>query len=433
MKFTNPFSRSAPETKESAAGATMVMNPGQPVWTPRDYGSLARESYMQNVIAYQSINKIGEAVGIVKWTAWRGDIEVTESPLLDLIRQPNPHQSYADLAMAKVAYKLLSGNNYDERVTVQGVAKELYTHRPDRMTVTLDAAGQVSQFTYKVNGKTTVWPGAGRDIEDIQHSKLFHPLNDVYGMSAVEAGAFAIDQNNEGMAWVQALLQNSARPSGALVVQKDASGSYSDLSDENFNRLKTQIEEQYSGASNAGRPMLLEGGLDWKAMGVSPHDMQIIESNNAAARNIALAFGVPPQLLGIPGDNTYSNYQEARLAFWEDTVLPMVKTIGADWSRWLGPMFGGLELRPDFDHIPAIADKRATMFDMANNATFLTLDERRELAGFTPVGDANGGNAIKDRDAMQPATEAPSDDDIKAMAKLVGYEEKSFAPLKVMK
>lgn len=428
MKLPNPFKRSAHpvEAKESAAAATMVMNPGQPVWTPRDYASLARESYVMNVIAYQAVNKVGEAVGSVKWTTWRGDTEVTESALLDLIRQPNPQQSYADLAMAKVGYKLLSGNNYDERVVVGGEARELYTQRPDRMTVTMDGAGEVSKYTYKVNGKETVWPGQGRDVDDILHSKLFHPLNDVYGLGAVEPGAFAIDQSNEGMAWVQALLQNSARPSGALVSGKD-----SPLSDDNFNRLKVQIDEQYSGAANAGRPMLLEGGLDWKAMGLSPTDMGIIDSNNAAARNIALAFGVPPQLLGIPGDNTYSNYQEARLAFWEDTVIPMVKSIGTEWTRWLGPMFGGLELRPDFDHIPAIADKRKTMFDTAQQATFLTLDERRKLAGFTPVGPAAGGDMIQDRDSMAPPESQPSDEDLKAMAKIAGYEWKG--DLKVVK
>lgn len=416
------------ETKDSATASVMVVNPGQPVWTPRNYKQLADEAYVKNVIANQSINKIGEAVGSVKWTAWRGDSEVIQSPLLDLIRQPNPKQSYAELAMAKVGYKLLSGNSYDERIMVGGVPKELYTLRPDRMTVTVDASGQVAKFTYKVNGKEAAWTGA--DVADILHSKQFHPTNDIYGLGAVEPGAFAIDQNNEGMAWMQALIQNSARPSGALVM-KDTNGS---LGEEQFNRLKAQIEEQYSGPSNAGRPMLLEGGLDWKSMGLSPTDMGIIEANNAAARNIALAFGVPPQLLGIPGDNTYSNYQEARLAFWEDTVIPMAQAIGEEWSRWLGPLFGGLTLRPDFDHVPAVADKRKSMFEMAQKATFLSLDERRELAGFEPVGPANGGDIIADRDGASGQGEPElAPEDFKAMAKLAGYDEKITPPLKAVK
>jgi HK97 family phage portal protein len=213
---------------------------------------------------------------------------------------------------------------------------------------------------------------------------MFNPLDDWYGMSPVEASAYSIDQHNEAMQWMQALLQNSARPSGAMVM-----GNNETLSDEAFNRLKSQIDEQYSGSRNAGRPMMLEGGLDWKPMGLSPTDMGIIEAKNAAARDIALGFGVPPQLLGIPGDNTYSNYAEARLAFWEDTVVPLLDWVAQDWSEWLTG--GELMLKPDLDQIPAIVEKRQTLWDMADRATDLTINERRELKGYKPI---EGGDAL---------------------------------------
>jgi HK97 family phage portal protein len=213
----------------------------------------------------------------------------------------------------------------------------------------------------------------------VRHLKLFNPLDDWYGMSPIEAGAYSIDQHNEAMAWMQALLQNSARPSGALVVSNGNT-----LSDDNFQRLKAQIEEQYSGSGNAGRPMLLEGGLDWKAMGLSPTDMGIIESKYSSARDVALALGVPPQLLGIPGDNTYSNYAEARLAFWEDTALPMLDMIVQDWNAWLAAPYG-VEIRADVDSIPAIADKRSKLWDMANTSTDLTINERRAMKGYQPI------------------------------------------------
>jgi HK97 family phage portal protein len=204
-------------------------------------------------------------------------------------------------------------------------------------------------------------------------------------MSPIEAGSYAIDQNNEAMNWMQALLQNSARPSGALTVKDSGT-----LSDENFNRLKAQIEEQYSGSSNAGRPMLLEGGLDWQQMGLSPTDMGIIEVKFSSARDVALAFGVPPQLLGIPGDNTYSNYAEARLAFWEDTALPLLQMIVNDWNAWLGSIYG-VEIKPDIDSIPAIAEKRLSMWQMADQSQDLTINERRALKGYGPI---EGGDTL---------------------------------------
>ena len=71
------------------------------------------------------------------------------------------------------------------------------------------------------------------------------------------------------------------------------------LSAEQYDRLVSEIEAHHQGARNAGRPMLLEGGLDWKPMGFSPSDMEFYQTKEAAAREIAIAFGVPPMLIGI--------------------------------------------------------------------------------------------------------------------------------------
>ena len=85
---------------------------------------------------------------------------------------------------------------------------------------------------------------------------------------------------------------------------------------------------------------MLEGGLDWKPMGLTPKDMDFLEAKNAAAREIALAFGVPPMLLGIPGDNTYSNYQEANRAFYRLTVLPLLSRTLASLGALACPALG---------------------------------------------------------------------------------------------
>lgn len=406
MKLFDAFRRA--ETKESAVAATMVLSPGQAVWTPRDYASFAKEAYVRNVVAYQCINKIGEAVGSVKWSAWRGETEVTETPLLDLIARPNPKQTTASYLMERVGYEMISGNAYQERVTVGQEPRELYNLRPDRMKVIPDANGHVRQYEYAVGGRKVRFDVDEAGDADIWHSKLFHPLHDWYGLSPVEAGTYGVDQHNEAMAWVQALLQNSARPSGALK-------SEDELSDDQFARLKAQIEEQYTGAKNGGRPMLLESGLDWVGMGFSPADMEIIETKNSAARDIALAFGVPPMMLGIPGDNTYSNYQEARLAFWEDTVIPLTTRIADEWTIWLGPKFGDLEVRPELDQIPAIADKKQTLFEIAGKAMFLTVDEQRELVGYGPL-EGGQGNQLPQRTPVQPEPDA------KTIAAVLGYK-----------
>jgi HK97 family phage portal protein len=321
MKFTDMFRAKAQpvvETKESATAATLVMSPGQAAWSVDTNAKLyAHEAYQKNVIAYRAVSAIAEAIASVPWTAWRGDGEVTQSPLLDLIAQPNPGMSGREYMEAKVSYLMITGNAYEEQVTATGnLPRELYVHRSDRMTVVPGPRGVPIGYVYDINGRKTKWdvdPDTQKSA--IMHTKLFNPLDDWYGQSPARAGTYAIDQHNESMAWMQALLQNSARPSGALVMKDGET-----LSDENYARLKAQTEEQYQGAKNAGRPMLLEGGLEWQAMGASPKDMLALDTKYSAARDIALAWGVPPQLLGIPGDNTYANYAEARLAFWEDTI-----------------------------------------------------------------------------------------------------------------
>ncbi len=422
------------ETKESRTGAILVQTPGQPVWTPKNYKSFAREGYSQNVIAYQSINRIAEAVASIEWTAWRGDVELSESPLLDLIRKPNPLQSGYDFMIAKIGYLMISGNSYDERVMVGGSPRELYTHRPDRMKVIPSKSGIPAGYIYKTDtGQIQFDFDAIKMTGDLRHMKLFNPVNDWYGQSPIEAGAYGVDQHNESMQWIQALLQNSARPSGALQTAPDK-----DLSEEQFNRLKTQMETQYAGAGNAGRPMLLEGGLTWQQMGLSPSDMAVLETKYSAARDVSLAFGVPPQLLGIPGDNTYSNYAEARLSFYEDTVIPLVTRVAMDWTNWLGPAFGDVELRPDLDAIPAIAEKRNALWMMADASLDLTINERRHLKGFEPV---NGGDVLMVEASKIPLGDAglslddltdDDDDEIedqtlisKAIARMVGYASKA--------
>ena len=134
--------------------------------------------------------------------------------------------------------------------------------------------------------------------------------------------------------------------------------------------------------------------------------MGIIDAKYSAARDVALAFGVPPQLLGIPGDNTYSNYAEARLSFWEDTVLPLLDMIVQDWNAWLAAPYG-VELRPNIDDIPAIADKRTKLWDMANMSTDLTINERRAMKGFEPI---EGGDVVLVSAAQVPLNDMSGGD-----------------------
>jgi HK97 family phage portal protein len=390
-----------PEVKASRAARLIALESGgRARWTPRDYAALAREGYTKNAIVHRAVRLTAEAVGAVSFVLYDGANELTAHPMLDLVTRPNPRQDGPAFLEAIAAHLMLSGNAYVEAVSLNGegatssgryLPRELYALRPDRMKVVPGPDGWPAAFDYTVSGNTVRFAqdGSAGAVPPILHLTLFNPLDDYYGLSPLEAAAIAVDTHNAAAHWNKALLDNAARPSGALVY---AAAEGAVLNDTQFERLKKELEGQYQGAANAGRPLLLEGGLDWKAMSLTPKDMDFMEAKHSAAREIALAFGVPPMLLAIPGDNTYSNYQEANRVFYRQSVLPLANRIGSALAQWLAPGFGGaLTMSIDTDRIEALAMDRAALWERVTKAPFLTVNEKRQATGY---GAVPGGDVV---------------------------------------
>lgn len=383
------------ERKASSIGPLLALAaPGRLALMPRRYDTFAEEGYRNNVVVYRAVNEVSRGLAAIPWRLFqRNDTAIATHPLLQLLARPNPAMGRGEFFEAVVGFLLIAGNSFIEAVGPDGAApKELFPLRPDRVTVLKSDTGLPGGYRYKVGAAERTWPVDpvnGRSA--VRHVRLFHPLDDWYGLSPIAAAALAIDQRNEADKWNLRLLQNQARPSGALLFRPgEGSGA---LDPEQYARLKEQIEAQFTGAANAGRPMLLEGGLDWKEMSLSPRDLDWLQSKHATSRDIALAFGVPPQLLGIPGDNTYSNYQEARLALWEETIVPLAWHLRDELNAWLTPMFDdGLRLDLDLDMIPALMLRRERRWRMLKAAAFLTVNEKRAALGCGPL---DGGDALR--------------------------------------
>lgn len=377
---------SAPaEEKASAVGPLMAFHgSGRAVWSPRDYQSLTRHGYEQNVIGFRAVRMVAEAAAAIPLLLDEDGARMSEHPVLRLMQRPNPGQGGRGFLEMLYGHLQLSGNAYLEGAAhgPEGLPRELHCLRPDRMSVVPGPDGWPMAYEYVVGRQKHRFDMTG-DLDPILHIKSFHPLNDHYGLSPLEAAAASIDVHNAAARWSKALLDNAARPSGAIVFAgKEGSGQ---LSEEQYQRLTRELEENHQGARNAGRPLLLEGGLDWKPMGYSPQEMDFLETKHAAAREIALAFGVPPMLLGLPGDNTYSNYQEANRAFYRQTVLPMVRKTAGAIAMWLGAgARQTLSLEPDQEAIPALAAEREALWRRVAQASFLDDDEKRALLGLAP-------------------------------------------------
>lgn len=423
------FKKKKQEIKQSLVGSVVSMyNVGDPVWSGRDYESFSREAYIKNVVANRCISLIAKNIASLQWQLFSNDNEIENSPLLDLLRNPNQYQSQSDFFESLVSYKLISGNAYIEAAYPSNNNKPsnspptfLYVLRSDRMKVIKGNKGKVAAYQYEDNSNKVQWPVALNGLCNVLHIKSFNPVDYWYGLSAVESAAYSIDMHNQANSWNQALLQNSARPSGAIVY-KQTEGA---LSDEQFQRLKDEVECNYTGSRNSGKPMLLEGGLEWQEMGLSPKDMDWIESKNSAARDIALAFGVPPQLLGIPGDATYSNMQEARLSLWEQTILPLADEITSHLNSWLVPRYAdNLTLKYNKENIEPLRYKREAQRQSLESITFMTINEKRKAVNLGPIEGGDDLLIDSNKVPINFAMDLTNDQDLVKSIEASGYSKK---------
>ncbi len=338
---------------------------------PRSYEAQVREAYLGNAIAQRAVKLVMEMIG-------GAPLGASDPRLIALATMRSGGQTLVETVAAQL---LLHGNAYVQVLRdAEGGAAELYALRPERVTVEADAGGWPAAYRYKVGERVTrLHADAVRP--EVIHLKRFHPVDDHYGLGCLGAAAGAVAIHNAAARWNKALLDNAARPSGALVYD---AGDGSSLSADQFARLKGELEASFAGSGNAGRPMLLEGGLTWQALSLSPAEMDFAGTKAAAAREIALAFGVPPMLLGLPGDNSYANYREANRALWRLSVLPLAAVILDGIAQGLGGWFTGARLWIDLDRVPALVEDRAKLWGMVSAADFLSADEKRAMLDVQP-------------------------------------------------
>ena len=392
------FATNSPRKQNGAGNITFYDKLSYNVYPKDRYDQLAQEGYMQNAVAYRCVNEIANAASRVKINLFRGTQEIDSHPLLDLLNNPSPNYGQVEFFQAVYAYLLISGNSYVlQNGPETGEPQELYPLRPDRIRIAPASKGNLpTAYNYMLGGKVVETYQVDRKTgqSKVKHIKLFNPLDDYYGLSPIMAASMDIDQHNLSNKHNVALLQNGARPSGAVVFKpKDETGGDVQLTDSQRNQILNDLNQRFQGPNNAGRPMLLEGDFDWKSMGMSPKDMDFTSLKNFSARDIALVYGVPSQLVGVPDSQTYSNLAEARLALYTETVLPLMDRIQSDMNEWLTPQFGtDLKLHYDIDSIPAMAEQRRRVFESVSSGVqngILTRNEAREQLGYDTMDGAD--------------------------------------------
>ena len=267
------------------------------------FRSLATEGYMANPDVFACVREIATAVRgipfVVQTTNAEGEVEVIrDHPMLKLLNKPNNMESGSAFREHLVTYHLVGGRAYVLRVGATDLRRpplNLYLLRPDTVMpiagTTLDMP--ISAYQYSGLDGTRIFPR-----EQILDLPYFNMIDATGSMSPLNPAATSVDAGNLGRTWNKNLIQNGARPPSA--VETDTQ-----LTDDQFDRLKAEIEAQYSGVANSGKPALLEGGLKWKGTGLSPADMEWQAGQRMSTVDICRVFNVAPELVGDSANKTY--------------------------------------------------------------------------------------------------------------------------------
>jgi HK97 family phage portal protein len=337
---------------------------------PRGYEAQVRDAYLGNPVAQRAVRLVAESLAWAPVYAPGGEAAAARAAAL----------ASPPLLDSAAAHLLLHGNAFVQIVAdADGTPAELFALRPERVTIEADAGGWPAAYVYRageVKARLAARDPLGRP--GLVHIKAMHPLDDHYGLGCLGSAAGAVAIHNAATRWNKALLDNAARPCGALTLGDGEEA----LAAGEYERLSEELDRYFAGAANAGRPLLLAGGLKWQSMSLTPTDMDFVALKAAAARDIALAFGVPPMLLGLPGDSTYANYREANRALWRLTVLPLADRLLGAIAAALGAWWPGLRLAVDVDQVTALAEDRERLWAQVTAADFLTREEKREMLGF---------------------------------------------------
>ena len=399
--------------------------------TNRRYKDYAKDGYQENAIVHRCIQLISNSASAVKIDVFDDETKLDNHELISLLERPNPLQSGVEYFASLYSFLLISGNSYLLRDTENFTPpRELYLLRPDRVEIEAGESMIPQSYKYVLEGRTVakypVDPKTGG--AQVKQIKLWSPLDDFYGLSPIMASAYNIDQHNLAGMHNVALLKNGCTPSGMLKFEPtDETGMSTQLTDDQRARLLEDLEFRFQGTHNSGRPMLLEGNFSYQQLGLNPKDMDFLELLNLSAREIALCFGVPAQLIGIPDSQTYSNMETAKLALYEETVIPLLKRVESDLNEYLAPLYeGDIRIQYDMDSIPAMVEKRKSIYEnvvAGVQAGILTRNEARDRLGLEEI---SGGDVLYIPSNLFPIGEADTSSEDNAKPVTVDEAEKGY-------
>jgi len=229
---------------------------------------------------------------------------------------PNDEMSPFNFKEACMIALNTGGNAVCERlVDRRGGLVGLYPYQWQQ--VKIDRDPETKNLQYKISDGISTKPE-----KELGRKQVFHvpgmSVDGVIGMSPIEYAANAIRLGRSYEEFGNQMFRNAAIPSGGF----STDGT---LNESSFQRLKKEINENYTGMKNTGKPMLLEGGLKFTPFTVKPIDAQLIENKKFQIEDIARIYRVPLHLIQNLDRATNNNIEHQSLEFIMYTMLPWFK------------------------------------------------------------------------------------------------------------
>ena len=320
---------------------------------------------------------------------------VQDHPLRRLLANPNPLMSEFELFELLSVHLDLAGNGIWEKVRDRsGRVVELWPVRPDRIRM---VRGRHSiDYRYAIDG------GAKTVPIEVVHFKLPNPVDPLVGSPPMRAALRATALDNEATNFVQALLQNHAIP-GLVVKLKELETVLDEATTE---RLKSKWKQSFGGRRR-GEPAFLQAGMDVQELGLNLKDLEFPDLRTISESRICMSFGVPPIIVGAKvglDRSTFSNYGEARKAFWEQTLMPLQRRVRDTIAAQLLPdvtdgrgsrnLRANVSLRWDNSEVVALRESEQDRWNRATEAFRaggLTVNDYRAEIG---LPDVEGGDVF---------------------------------------
>lgn len=384
------FNKKQPQEKRANPLAPILFFENEKFSNSQKLQEFIKEGYQSNVIAYRCISEIATAIASIEIEIWSKNKFQENHPLYSLLKRPNPLQSGKKFIREMVTNLKVTGNSYiagynSEQFAPDKPMIEVYNIPTENIQIEVSkkgfpafyiARGKLGEAKFSVNQLN--------GFSQLLHISEVSIDNNLVGMSAFAPSAISCDLHNSALRWNFGLLKNGAKPPFAITPKGDTG-----FTTEQKAQIKEWFNREYQGENNAGKPLTI-AGVEITEMGFSPSDMDYSSVVSVAANNIALAFGVPPVLITGEG-NTFNNVREAREAFYENTILPLLDEILAELSNWfkIGYKDETLQLKYNPDNISALESKRERKFARMKDAVeagILTKDEARIELGYNEYG-----------------------------------------------